>query len=122
VRGHSLSFTLTLIALVAVACQRQVTDLSELERSCESYCAKRFECVDVEPFVSPDPPLDVDDCIERCTGDVPDQRECLPPEIAYLDCLGELACGELVTFYANPYGEEAKELCFVEFEDASVCQ
>jgi hypothetical protein len=117
-----LSCRVTLVVLLAVGCQRQTTDLSERERSCEGYCTKRFECIDVEPFVSADPPTDLDDCIERCVGDIPDQSECLPLENAYFDCLGALSCAELATFYADPYAAAAKELCFLEFEDASLCE
>jgi hypothetical protein len=113
----------TVVAMVAAGCQeRQAVDLSELERSCMSYCAKRFECLDVLPFSPPDPPTDLDDCVDRCSGDVPENLECLPLDVAYSDCLGSLSCEEIVTFYAGPYSEEAKSLCFVEFEDASFCE
>lgn len=121
-RGLLFGSTVTLATLLAAACQRQAIDLSEFERSCASYCAKRYECIDVQPFGIPDPPTDLDDCIERCTHNVPENLECLPLEVAYADCVGALSCEELVTFYVNPYGEESKDLCFVEFEDASFCE
>ena len=116
------SLALTLVLGLAAGCPRIAVDYEEFEQACASYCAKRFECMEQVPWDAPNPPLDADQCTQRCAGRPPENPECLAPKAAYSECLGALTCDELAVFYDDPFSEASRPLCFAEFEEASYCE
>lgn len=110
------------VLFVASSCHRVATDLTEFERSCEAYCDKLFACFDPLPGMLPDPPLNVQECKDRCSNDLPDDLECIEDDIDYSYCLADMSCEQLEIFYQDPWDDRLEGRCEVELHDASVCE
>ena len=68
-------------------------------------------------------PADRSECREACESGTPRTPDCVDEHIAYFDCLAEMECSDMTTFYEDPFtGEPDGSLCFIEFWTYSICE